>query len=154
MSDDEKYDTKNLDNLIKAFKDNLSRARVGVLGSKVTRGTDKSAGLNNATIGAMHEFGTSKLPVRSFLRVPISDNLENRMESAGAFNKEELDEVVKTASFVPWLKKVAILAEGIVADAFSSNGFGKWKPTKHVNGGNTTLVDTGQLRDSITSEVK
>lgn len=151
---DEKFDTTNLDQLIKALKENMSRARVGILGSKVTRGSDKTNTLNNATIGAFHEYGTSTLPVRSFLRVPITDNLKSRMESSGAFNKEELEEVVKTASFVPWLKKIAVLAEGIVADAFNSNGFGKWKPTQHTNGGNTTLVDTGQLKDSITSEVR
>lgn len=147
--------TMKLDQLIKALKDNLPRARVGILGGKTVRSNSNAA--TNASIGAVHEFGSDKVPQRSFLRVPIADNLQKKMEAAGAFNKEELDEVVKVGSVLPWVKKIAVLAEGIVAEAFASKGFGKWpawKSASYKNKGNTLLVDTGQLRDSITSEVK
>lgn len=159
MSDDIGEDTvylntKNLDNILKAFKTNMSRARVGILGAKTTR---KDPGSTNAGIGAIHEFGSSKMPMRSFLRVPISENLQKRMESSGALDKDVLNEVVKTASFIPWLKKVAVLAEGIVAEAFESGGFGKWPAWRtkgYKNYNNRILDDTGQLKDSITSDVK
>jgi phage gpG-like protein len=155
--EDVEFNTRNLDQFIKALKDNMSRARVGVLGNKTMRKTSSIDNGTNATIGAMHEYGTEKLPIRSFLRVPIADNLEKKMENSEAFNKEELEEVVKQGSVVPWLKKIAVLAEGIVAEAFETQGFGKWPAWKngnYKNGGNSLLVDTGQLRDSITSEVK
>lgn len=153
MSDDG-LNTKNLDNLMKALKENLSRARVGILGAKTTR---KEPGETNAGIGALHEFGTSKLPVRSFLRVPIADNLQKKMEASGAFDKDVLKEVVQQATMIPWLKKIAVLAEGIVAEAFQTGGFGKWTAWRtpgYKNYNNRILDDTGQLKDSITSDVK
>lgn len=149
--------TKNLDQLIKALKDSLPRARVGVLANKTTRGAMITNGQTNASIGANHEFGTDKIPQRSFLRVPIAEHLQSKMEDAGAFDKDAIKEVIKQGSTLPWVKKIAVLAEAIVAEAFATKGFGKWpawKTPNYKNGGNTLLVDTGQLRDSITSEVK
>lgn len=156
MSDDDTVylNTKGLDGLVKAMKENLSRARVGVLGAKTLR---KSPGDTNAGIGAIHEFGSSKMPQRSFLRVPISDNLQKRMESSGALDKDVLKDVIKQGTFIPWLKKMAVLAEQIVAEAFETQGFGKWPAWRtpgYKNEHNRILDDTGQLKDSITSEVK
>ena len=147
---------KGLDQLLKALKAKPPVARVGILGDKGLRTNEKSF-QTNAEIGAAHEFGTSTLPVRSFLRVPISENLQKQMQQSGALDKSTLSEVVKQGSVLPWVKKIAILAEGIVIDAFASGGFGKWPAWKDPNYTNNTgqlLVDTKQLRDSITSEVK
>lgn len=150
--DDVTLETKGLDQLIKTLKVKPPVARVGILGGKTGRAGSVP---NNATIGAYHEFGTSELPQRSFLRVPISEHLENKMESSGALNKDTLDQVVKQGSVTPWLKKIAVLAEGIVAEAFETGGFGKWKPSDMTHKKNhQTLVETQQLRNSITSEVK
>ena len=174
MSDVE-LDTKNLDQLIKALKNNLGRGRVGILGAKTvrndievkastkinaTKGTRPKAPFNastNAGLGAIHEFGAGHIPPRSFLRMPISDNLQKEMESQGLFTKDKLYEVVKTSSIVPWLEIVTNIAEGIVLQAFETGGFGKWPAWKtpgYRNRNNRLLDDTGQLRDSITSEVK
>jgi phage gpG-like protein len=69
-------------------------------------------------------------------------------------DKDVLNDVLKSGTFTPWLKKVAVLAEGIVADAFASGGFGKWPPSDMTHKKNhQTLVETQQLRNSITSEV-
>ncbi len=169
---DEKFDTTGLDKIIKALKDSLPRARVGILGASAIRGNQAAKpgkSLNaanarpkkidfttNAAIGAIHEFGGKNMPQRSFLRVPIAEHLQKKMENAGAFSKEELKEVVKSGSVLPWVKKIAVLAEGIVAEAFATGGYGKWPAHApgYTNAGNRLLVDTGQLRDSITSEVK
>lgn len=158
MSDEDKpgveMNTKELDALIKALKGKLPMGRVGVLGQKGVRANPK-AGPSNAEVGASHEFGTDKLPIRSFLRVPISDNLQKYLENSGAFDKEALKKVVSTATVVEWLKKVCVVAEAIVADAFNSGGFGKWTPSDMTHKKNhQTLVETQQLRNSITSEVK
>jgi hypothetical protein len=143
-----------LKRLFKALKDKPPIARVGILGNSAAR-SNEGDGPNNATIGAYHEFGTSSLPVRSFLRVPITENLQKAMDNSGAFTPEAFSQVMKQKSLRPWVEKLAILAEGIVADAFDTGGFGKWPASdmryKKVR---QTLVETQQLRNSITSEVK
>ncbi len=155
MSEETTLNLRGLDQLLKALKAKPPVARVGILGSKSARsGTGKGAP-TNAQIGAWHEFGTTKLPQRSFLREPISDNLDKRMESSGALDRDVLADVIKSGSVMPWLRKIAILAEAIVAEAFATGGFGKWRPSdmthKKVH---QTLVETQQLRNSITSEVR
>lgn len=156
MSDDVILNTKKLDAMIKALKQKLPTIQIGVLGGKVTRkGFDHS---NNASIGAIHEFGDPQhnIPVRSFLRMPIADNLEKDMESSDMFGVEEMNKVFKESSIDPWLKRIAVLAEGIVAKAFATGGFGKWpawKNPNYKNGDMRLLVDTGQLRDSISTRI-
>ncbi len=139
-----------LEKLLKALKGKPAVARIGILGKSPARDGGKS----NAQIGAMHEFGTSSLPQRSFLRIPLSDNLGAALESSGAFDKDVLKDVLKLGTLTPWVKKMAIVAEGIVAEAFESGGFGKWPPSNMAHKKNQmTLVETAQLRNSITSEV-
>lgn len=156
MSETVELKMDGLEKLIKALKKKPPLARVGILGGKATRGAGLSkSAVNNAEVGAFHEFGTSKLPQRSFLRIPISDNLDKRLQSSGALDKNVLQEVIASGTVIPWLKKVAVIAEGIVADAFDSGGFGKWQPSDMSRKDNhQTLVETTQLRNSITSEVK
>lgn len=153
MAEDDTIDTKGLDQILKALKAKPPVARVGILGGANSR----KDGQSNATIGAAHEYGTTKIPQRSFLRIPISENLEKRMQSSNLLNQEVLKAVIKEGSVLPWITKVAIIAENIVLDAFSSSGFGKWAPWKNPSYTNNTgmlLVDTQQLRNSITYEVK
>lgn len=154
-------DTKGLDKLVKALKAQLPIARVGILGSSNRKPGKKEkekekAAKTNAEVGALYEYNDN--PDRaggSFLRVPISDNLQKEMDQAGALDEEVLKEVVKQGTVIPWLKKVAILAENIVAGAFDSGGYGKWRPSNMAHKKNhQTLVETKQLRESITSEVK
>ncbi len=129
---------------------------VGVLASKTARtDADKKATVTNAEVGAAHEFGTSKLPRRSFLRVPISENLQKYLESSGAFDEQAMAAVVKSGSIGEWLKRVGTTAEQVVQEAFATGGFGQWKPSnmrkKKVQ---QTLIESTQLRNSITSEVR
>lgn len=154
MSDDTTIETKGLDQILKALKIKPPVARIGILGAANAR---SGKGTSNATIGAAHEFGTSKLPMRSFLRVPLSERLQKAMESSGALDSDTLKNVIKEGSVLPWITKVAILAENIVLDAFDTGGFGKWAAWKNPGYTNNTgmiLVDTQQLRNSITYEVK
>jgi hypothetical protein len=73
---------KGLDQLLKALKSKPPLARVGILGDKSVRATEGTF-QTNAEIGAAHEFGTTTIPARSFLRVPISQNLQKEMEQSG-----------------------------------------------------------------------
>lgn len=148
-----------LEKLAKAFK-TLPEGRIGILqdsphGQKGTGKKTPTVG----EVGAAHEFGAPArgLPMRSFLRIPLTENLNKYVKKDGLINKADLEEVVKKGSAIPWLKKVMVSAENVVQDAFDSKGFGKWKPWKNPNYENNTgqiLVDTQQLRDSITSEVQ
>lgn len=151
-SDTVELNIKPLEQLIKALKD-PPVARVGILGSKNYR----HGGSSNATIGAAHEFGTTSIPQRSFLRIPIQENLQKRLEAAGALDEQVLKQVIKTGSVVPWLKKVTVIAQGIVLDAFHTGGFGKWAAlnpaTLKRKKVQQILVETQQLRNSITHEV-
>ncbi len=141
----------DLNKLAKLLKQSLGRVRVGVLGENAARSDGE---LNNAQIGSWHEFGTSQLPVRSFLRVPLQTRFRKAMDASGAFDKASLREVLRQGSFVPWLKKAGIVAEGVVLEAFDTGGFSKWPVSDMANKTNhQTLVETGQLRNSITSEV-
>lgn len=161
MSDDVRINTSGLDKILKALGGKLPVARVGILGDKSVRGESpksgekKSQGLNNATLGAYHEYGLGNNPQRSFLRVPISENLDKRLQAIGALDKSYLESVIKKGSLVELANLLGIEAVGIVTDAFDSGGFGKWKPSDMSEKKNhQTLVETQQLRNSITYEVK
>lgn len=150
---DDEFNIKGLEKIIKALKTD-PRARVGVLGNKAARASSDGSE-NNATIGARHEYGTAKLKQRSFLRMPISRELNKEMERSGLLDKTTLSEVVKEGTLVPWMRKVAILAEACVLRAFDTGGFGLWPPSDMTRKKNhQTLVETQQLRNSITWDVK
>ena len=149
---------KGLDQLLKALKVKQPQTRVGILGGdpRAAKPGEKHVP-TNAEVGAAHEFGTSKVPMRSFLRIPISEGLEKEMESAKLFTQDTLAAVIKSGSILAWMQKIAISAEACVADAFDTGGNGKWKAWKksnYTNNAGQLLVDTTQLRNSITSEVK
>lgn len=148
----ESFDTKNLDKLVRALKKGkLAGVKIGIFGKNSVRSDSKKT---NATIGAYHEFGTRYLPQRSFLKMPITDHLSKELEQSGAFDEAALTAVVKSGSMKPWLDKVAICAEAVVQDAFDTGGFGKWKPSDmRFKENHQTLVETTQLRNSITTEV-
>ena len=111
-------------------------------------------GHTNAEIGIRKEFGEGHLPLRSFLRMPITEKFQQYLEASGAFTKETISEVIKEKSLYNWIKKFGILGERIVMDAFASGGFGQWKPSNmNYKKVHQTLVETQQLRDSISSEV-
>jgi hypothetical protein len=152
MSETIELKMKGLTQLKKAFR-NIPTARVGVLGSKDHRG--QGAENSNATIGARHEFGTEDLPVRSFLRMPITEKLQAYLEESRAFTPDVLEQVIREGSIGSWMEKVGATAERIVADAFATGGFGLWAPSnmehKKVH---QTLIETQQLRNAIVSELK
>lgn len=150
-----------LNSIIKALSGKKHKIKVGILGSDSARGEGsssgqkKSKGPNNAEIGAAHEFGTEKLPERSFLRVPIANDLPVRLKELGLSDKDTLKKIIETKTFLPWLKKISILAESVVLESFDSGGNGKWKQSDmRYKKNKQTLVETQQLRNSITSVVE
>lgn len=152
MSTDVSLKIDGLAKITKMLKGQLPNIRIGVLGKDA-----RSGGGSNATVGAAHEYGTSKMPARSFLRMPLTEYLNKYLEKSGVFSEHHLKQLLKEGNLIPLFKTIAVQAEAVVAEAFDTGGFGKWAKWKNPNYKNNTgqvLVDTQQLRNSITSEVK
>ncbi len=151
-----KIKTPELDSFLRAVKKAHGyKVVVGILHDHESR---EQSTVTNAQVGAVHEFGSpaKNIPVRSFLRMPITTHFSQALKESKLFKKEELKKIIKEKKLIPWLKRVGITAEKVVREAFDSNGFGTWAPWKGDYKSKTglILVDTQQLRDSITSEVR
>ncbi len=127
--------------------------RVGIFGNKSSR---KGEGhITNPELGAIHEFGTKdgRIPPRSFLRMPIEKEAKKIVASTiNASLKDMAHGKIRTV-----LVKLGIACENAVQRAFSTHGFGNWPPdapsTIAGKKSSSPLIDTGQLRRSITSKV-
>lgn len=147
-----RLDTTMLSNITRMFKQRLPIVRIGVLGNDAVR---EGSGPNNAEVGAAHEFGSAQLPRRSFLRIPLQDHLNEYLTKSG-YAKDTIKKVLAMGSIKPFMEKIAAAAEAVVLDGFKSRGFGKWRAWSkgYSNKTGTVLVDTTQLRDSITTVIK
>lgn len=152
MSEDNafEFNSKALQKMLKTLKD-VPHVKVGILGDKNARRDGKET---NASIGAKHEFGEDGLPMRSFLRVPITQHMQSYLEESGLFDKKSTEKILASGDLTSFVAKIGIVAENIVADAFDTGGFGRWQPSNMKFKTNAqTLVETQQLRNSISSEV-
>lgn len=147
------YNIDGLNEIIKEMNGQYV-TRVGILGEAGAREGDSELG--NAEIGLVHEFGSVSrgIPPRSFLRFPLE------------FKSKELVESIKTGFSAYFFEKkefkkvhelLGLKAEEIVQDSFESGGFGQWPEladsTVAAKGSSQPLIDTAQLRRSITSDV-
>jgi hypothetical protein len=127
--------------------------KVGVMGSKNARASKDFE--TNATIGARHEFGSASdgIPKRSFLKMPLDEKLPEELDEIG----DDVFLGLTENNIEEFYQKLGIKAEEIVQEAFNTGGFGKWTPLSEVTirkkGHDKILIDTVQLRRSISSEV-
>lgn len=120
-------------------------------------------GMSIFRIGAIHEFGATfdvkglsiTIPQRSFLRVPFATK---QAELADALLREFNAVSDGKRSADQALGRVGIVAENISRGAFTTKGYGQWPDikasTKSRKGSSQPLIDTGTLRNSITSVVR
>lgn len=147
--------TKDLSSLENLFK-NLGKKNVTQVGIFGTKGSRKKGVSSNADIGVVHEFGSvsKNIPDRSFLRMPIRMKAKKIMKEAG---KKFFEMFSKSNKKVFW-QNLGIAAEGVIAEAFSTGGFGKWKAIKETTakrkGTTAILTHTAQLKRAIASRVK
>jgi len=146
----------NLDGLNEIVKEMGGKyvTRVGILGQDGARSGDDALG--NAEIGLVHLFGSvsRNIPARDFLRFPLEFKSKEFLKgiksgfSGHFFEKGEYKKVHEL---------MGIKAENIVQDAFASGGFGHWpelaQSTAERKGSSAILIDSAQLRRSITSDV-
>lgn len=142
------------------------RVKVGVLGGSYPNGESM------ASVAMLHEFGSRKsrsfvykgeklsvssIPTRSFLRMPLRLKVKalSRMDEV---DKRMMLEGLKTGHVHFPLYRLGLKGVSIVQKAFDSQGFGQWPRNMHkryieLKGSNVPLIDTGLLRNSISSEV-
>lgn len=146
--------------MLNKFAESISKkhiVKVGILGNKDNR---KEAGLSNATVGLAHEFGTftgkkEKIPKRSFLRMPLTTKSQSILKYLD--NNKTL-KLVGEGNFRQVFKNLGIACEKVIQEAFETSGWGSWAPntrmTVALKKSKKPLIDTAQLRRSITSKVE
>lgn len=133
---------------------NLLRKVVGVVGEQeITVGVHSDAGGRNLEVATYHEFGTSTIPERSFIRAWADENeaknqktLRQALESwiLVRQNQSILRPLNRTAAlFVASIK--SRITGGIPPELAAS--------TVARKGSSTPLIDTAQLLSSIASKV-
>ncbi len=161
---------------LSAFKRKLkaadkARVEVGIFSDHNAR----DDGETNAEVGAKMEFGSFEEsvttteqevargrrpmswqgnPARSFLHMPINTELPSVLKA----EREELIKSFTEDGPRPMLERVGFMAEAVIQDAFDTGGFGSWpensEKTKKWKGSDKPLIDSSQLRESISSRVK
>jgi phage gpG-like protein len=128
--------------------------RVGVLGAKTER--PDGDGMTNAEIGLIHLFGSNEanIPPRDWLIAPI---VENQRELVNSLSANSVQQAFKRGDYKGVMALIGIKAEELVQRAFETSGFGKWAPNSPVTiarkGSSKPLIDTSQLRRSVSSDV-
>lgn len=145
--------------------------KVGIFGNKNARGitSAKKAGsaglrkvikgskstLTNAELGLIHELGSIErnIPPRSFLQMPISTKSKEIL--ADAF--KGAPELLAKGQIRQILARLGFACEKWIQIAFGTRGFGTWAPDRLATalrkGSGEPLIDTAQLRRSISSQV-
>lgn len=144
------FDNSGFKVIKEALKDSY-KTRVGLLGSDGAKDRD---GMTNAEIGRIHEFGsiTRGIPRRSWLRKPLEENIMKWVKS----HAEEYKQLMEKGDLKKWYSALGLEAEKIIGEAFES-GY-DWKPLSpktiaRKKGSDKILIDTSQLRSSVSSQV-
>ena len=154
---DFKLDDEEIKKAINELGKQIS-VKVGILGSdgsKQVKNDDNELGkITMATLGAIHEFGSPKvnIPSRSFIRMPLETKFKEELSKNKGF-KQALSEL----DITKLNNEAGLTATVVINDAFASGGFGEWAPLKPMTimrkGSDKILIDTGDLRRSISYEV-
>lgn len=152
------YNGKKLVRLIKLLVKGFPSVKVGIIGSQAQQ-EHNGTNLTNAQIGMINEFGSysRKIPARSFISMPLKLFLSSYIKKKKSLSKQEFEKAIEKGTEEEFSRKVGIVAEEVIQDAFATRGFGNWKPnaplTVALKGSDSPLIDTGQLRRSISSKV-
>jgi len=135
---------KNILKNVQEFKDIV--VKVGVQGSEAN---SRNEGVRVVDYATANEYGTDKIPERSFIRSTVDDNKGFKEEIDHAFTS------VITGKDTPHaaMAKVGIIArDDIIAKI--NKGDSRWKPlsekTKARKKSSKPLIDTGRMKQSIT----
>ena len=122
-------------------------ARVGIFSENNKRDDGKS----NAMIGLKHIYAL-ETPKRDWLKLPILLKSRDIADKIVDF----LPSAIRAKTMKNVYQAMAIEGEQIVKGAFDTGGYGMWLPlspiTADKKGSDTILVETGQLKDSVSSK--
>lgn len=117
----------------------------------------KGKSIDVITVGQYHEYGLGHNPVRSFLRVPFAKN-KTKIETAFSISFKKIADGGQT---IPQMERLGILLKNISSTAFTTQGYGSWKPIKKSTAKakgmediTARLTETGTLKQSITYVVR
>lgn len=165
-----KANLNGLNSILKGLKDDMV-LRVGIIGQKAKAQHDSKSGLTNTDIGTFHEFGTSKMPQRSFLERPLKERLNFNNSEMADMRKVLFKQLFVKGAPEQFFKDLGVKAMDTINAAFETNGFGEWKPLtgptvnrraskikgkakqeefKHLH---NILTDTGSMRRAIDFKV-
>jgi hypothetical protein len=148
------------------------RARVGVLGINAARSGETSKSLNNSSLMMIQMFGsiTNKIPPRDPLFQPLIRHRRDLMQKLGS---GAMRQAFAAGEFKRMFALLGVAAEEIVQNAFETSGDGTWANNAEITihggwmknkvsgkpvyikgkGSSRPLIDTGQLRRAVTSDV-
>lgn len=127
---------------------------VGILAKDAARTTGDAAYIDNPTLGAIHEFGSSDghIPERSFIRATVDANVDKYRRLMSRL----LSRVVM--GYLEDRKVLSILGARIRADIVNRINAGiepkLADSTADKKGSSKPLIDTGNLKRSINYEVR
>jgi len=126
------------------------------IGKKTYKVKTGPSTISMVELGLVHEFGsvTNNIPPRSFLRLPLETK---RRDFIKALQGSMVSVALEKGQYRKIFAIMGLKAEEIIQDAFSSGGFGLWPVLKagtiRAKRSSKILIDTGELRKSITSQV-
>lgn len=130
--------------------------KVGVLNNKphITSGNVGKPSIGMADLAEIHEYGTTNIPERSFLRASLRQNESNYVDvlERGLFT------VLSGDMSIDRLKhKLGLIAHRDVVNYISTANFTPLKTStikRRRKKSNRPLIDTGGLRNSLSFEVE
>lgn len=130
-----KFNIDKLEELIRRLKKEKKKIlRVGILGSQASAKHDKkdsNSNVTNADIGTFHEFGTRKMPRRSFLEDSLKFKLKFTGETGKGLRKSLFKQFFKGENSEndseSFLRDLGAKCLQIIEEAFATDGFGQWK---------------------------
>ena len=146
---------KQIERAVKGLQNRLNpKGQVVKVGLPEASGDHEDSGIPIVMIGAVHEYGIG-VPMRSFLRVPLSDQSDLIAQTGTIGAKAIADGRGTMSSVLATLGEVGV---SISNESFSNNDWAPLKdPTrggKNKDGNSQPLWDTGTMKRSITYQVK
>ena len=150
---------RDVDRGLRALLDRLgkkARLKVGVYGDNAARAALDGAGATVGDIAAAHEFGTATVPVRSWLRATVDQDI-TRIDSAIRKAAAAVAKGMDPAQAVDLLGHgiVALMKDRIIGGIAPSLS-DRYLPAKLAKypGATTALIASGQFLGSITHTIE
>ncbi len=143
---------QGVQNYLRNLERRLNSGKEVLVGLPASAGMHPDAGQSMAAIGAIHEFGSGKIPERSFLRVPLRKGQD---ELKKVFVRLMPKVVSGELTMMQALESVGAKAASIPQEAIAAGIAPANSPvTIARKGSSRPLIDTGAMRQAITYVIR